>query len=216
LYLSNVSVTERTLGHRYLHDAWDAQWYSQYPSKHPNEFVVTDHHLYRCFTEDDRKSTGDQHAQILSQQFRSTFETWSKNSNRSLIVGEFSAALDQQSFPKGCNDTEKDRHRRVFLQAQLGLFEEFCAGWYFWTLKKGNGWDAGWSAKDAATAEILPGWVGGKVLKPDLNHSEKASRLQQAMGKSRAQSTTTQSANTHAPRRCPYWILGFTTGSERT
>jgi hypothetical protein len=131
-------------------------------------------------------------------------------------VGEFSAALDQQSFPRGCDDTEKDRHRRVFLQAQLGLYEEFCAGWYFWTLKKGNGWDAGWSAKDAATAEILPGWVGGKVLEPDLNDSEKASRLQQAMGKSRAQSTITQCANTRAPPRCPYWILGFTTGSERT
>ena len=175
---------------RYIHDAWDAQWYSQYPSKHPDEFLVIDHHLYRCFTAEDRGLSGDQHAQVLSQQFKHTFETWSKNSGRSLIVGEFSAALNPDSFPHGCNDTEKDRQRREFLRAQLALYEEYCAGWYFWTLKKGNGWDAGWSAKDACTAEILPGWVGGKVKKQDAGDGDRQPRLQHAFGKSKRRSRT--------------------------
>jgi hypothetical protein len=131
-----------------------------------------------------------------------------------LIVGEFSAALDQQSFPRGCDDTEKDRHRRVFLQAQLNLFEEFCAGWYFWTLKKGNGWDAGWSAKDAATAEILPGWVGGKVQKPHANDDEKESRLQEAMSKSLW--VGYPSAVSSSAYRFPYRLLELSTGSEGT
>lgn len=166
----------------YIHDAWDAQWYSQYPGKHPDEFLVVDHHLYRCFTAEDRGLSGDQHAQVLQQQFRNTFATWSKNSGRSLIVGEFSASLDPHSFPKGCDDTEKDRQRREFLRAQLALYEEFCAGWYFWTLKKGNGWDAGWSAKDASTAEILPGWIGGQIKRENAGDGDRQGRLKHAFG----------------------------------
>ncbi|KAG7531295.1 hypothetical protein FFLO_04473 [Filobasidium floriforme] len=168
LQLMNEPKNNQTLGGWYESTIRDLQ------------FVVVDHHLYRCFTAEDRGLSGDQHAQVLSQQFRHTFESWSKNAGRSLIVGEFSAALDPHSFPQGCNDTEKDRQRREFLRAQLNLYEEFCAGWYFWTLKKGNGWDAGWSAKDASTAEILPGWVGGKVKRQNAGHGDRQPRLQHA------------------------------------
>jgi glucan 1,3-beta-glucosidase len=99
-----------------------------------------------------------------------------------MIIGEFSASLDPHSFPPNCDDTEKDRHRRVFLRAQLDLYEEFCAGWFFWTLKKGNGWDAGWSAKDSMTAEILPRWVGGKVKRQDLGGVSQEQRLKGLLG----------------------------------
>jgi glucan 1,3-beta-glucosidase len=91
--------------------------------------------------------------------------SFSNKAHGSIVVAEFSAALNPSSMPKGCDSGEQDRQRRVFLRAQLDLFERTCAGWFFWTLKKGDGWDAGWSAKDAARAEILPGWVGGKVRK---------------------------------------------------
>lgn len=154
----------------YISDAWDTQWYAAYPSqKYPREFLVVDHHLYRCFTEQDRNLSGDQHAQaLLHGPFRQEFASWAgEKARRNLIIGEFSAALDNHSYPAGCDDREKDRQRRVFLRAQLDLFEQYCAGWFFWTLKKGNGWDAGWSARDAATAEILPHWVGGPVRRPE-------------------------------------------------
>jgi len=75
-------------------------------------------------------------------------------------VGEFSAALGGQ--PPGSDSGEQDRQRRVFAQAEIKLFEETCGGWFFWTLKKEQGWDAGWSLKDATQAEIMPAYVGKK------------------------------------------------------
>lgn len=62
-------------------------------------------------------------------------------------------------------DGEKDAQRRAFVHAQLEIFESHAAGYWFWTYKKGEGWDAGWSATNASQAEILPGWVGSRQFK---------------------------------------------------
>jgi aryl-phospho-beta-D-glucosidase BglC (GH1 family) len=149
---------------RYISDAWDTNHYVDFVGRQ-DTFVVLDHHLYRCFTQDDARQSGDQHAQTLCTSFGGQMSSFSDRAHGSIVIGEFSAALNPGSMPRGCGAGEQDRQRRVFLRAELDLFERTCAGWYFWTLKKGDGWDAGWSAKDAARAEILPGWVGGMVLK---------------------------------------------------
>jgi len=104
---------------------------------------------------------GDQHAAKLRADGGSAFASQSQAAKGSIVVGEWSASLD----PRGLGnapDGEKDRQRREFVRAELDLFESHAGGWWFWTLKKGQGWDAGWSAKDAARAEILPAWVGSQ------------------------------------------------------
>ena len=164
----------------YVGDAWDTQHYAGWVGGR-SDFVVLDHHLYRCFTDQDKAINGDQHAQKLRSDFSGTFGGQSKAAKGSLVVGEWSASLDPRSLPQGMPDSEKDRQRREFVRAQLELFERSTAGWWFWTYKKGEGWDAGWSARDAGRAEILPAWVGtGHVRAPDGDVKDQ--ELQKAHG----------------------------------
>lgn len=143
----------------YIGDAWDTQQYAGWVGGR-DDFVVLDHHLYRCFTDQDKAMNGEQHALKLRSEFSGTFGGQSGAAKGSLVVGEWSASLDPHSLHQGMPDGEKDRHRREFVKAQIEVFERNTAGWWFWTYKKGDGWDAGWSAKDAGRAEILPKWVG--------------------------------------------------------
>ena len=50
--------------------------------------------------------------------------------------------------------------RRAFVDAQLALYEKWCGGWYWWTLKKEIGGDVGWSMQDAVAQGIFPASVG--------------------------------------------------------
>jgi len=142
----------------YINDAWDAAWYSKIVGDRP-DFVVLDHHLYRCFTPGDIAMSGDEHAAAIRNS--SPLPALSSAARGSLIIGEWSAALNPSSLRSG-EAGEQDRQRRVWARAQLEAYEAVCAGWFFWTWKKSTGWDAGWSARDATTAEILPRWVGGR------------------------------------------------------
>lgn len=175
----------------YVSDAWDTAHYSVYAGGKP-DFVVVDHHLYRCFTPEDKALTGVQHAQKLRNEFAGTFANWCNAARGGLVVGEWSAALDD--WNKGMSDTERDRNKREFVAAQLELYNKYSAGWWFWTLKKGDGWDAGWSAKDAVTAQILPGWVGSGRFKGTPAQSTKDKAMTQGQselpGLEKSQSTS--------------------------
>ncbi|QRV91359.1 Cellulase (glycosyl hydrolase family 5 protein) [Ceratobasidium sp. AG-Ba] len=142
----------------YISDAWDAGWYSKVVGNRP-DFVVLDHHLYRCFTPGDAAMSGDEHAAALRNS--SPLPPLSSAARGSIIIGEWSAALNPSSL-RSNEAGEQDRQRRVWARAQIDAYEAVCAGWFFWTWKKGTGWDAGWSARDATTAEILPRWLGGR------------------------------------------------------
>ncbi|OXB33360.1 cytoplasmic protein [Cryptococcus neoformans] len=148
----------------YCSDAWDTDHYASWVGSR-GDFVVLDHHLYRCFTEEDKCQTGTDHANNLRFGFRGRFAQQCEAAKGSLVVGEWSASLDPRSFPQGMPDGEKDAQRRAFVQAQLEIFESHSGGYWFWTYKKGEGWDAGWSATNASQAEILPGWVGSRQFK---------------------------------------------------
>ncbi|CAE6462125.1 unnamed protein product [Rhizoctonia solani] len=139
-------------------DAWDAPWYSKIVGARP-DFVVLDHHLYRCFTPGDASMSGDEHATALRNS--APLVSLSAAARGNLIVGEWSAALNPASL-RSNEAGEQDRQRRVWARAQLDAYEASCGGWFFWTWKKGTGWDAGWCAKDATLAAILPPWVGGR------------------------------------------------------
>lgn len=165
----------------YAGDAWNTDTYAHWVGKR-DDFVVLDHHLYRCFTDEDKAMNGDQHAQKLRTQFQGAFAGQCGAAKGSVVVGEWSASLDPKALHNGMPDSEKDRQRREFVRAQLELFENHAAGYWYWTYKKGDGWDAGWSARNAAQAEILPSWVGSPRFHgaPDQNTKDQA--LQQAHG----------------------------------
>ncbi|WVQ83628.1 hypothetical protein IAT38_005769 [Cryptococcus sp. DSM 104549] len=148
----------------YCSDAWDTGHYAHFVGGR-GDFVVLDHHLYRCFTDQDKNKSGYDHANDLRGGFRGEFGSQCDAAKGSLVVAEWSASLDSHSFPPGIPDGEKDAHRRAFVAAQLELFEACAAGYWFWTYKKGEGWDAGWSAQNASQAEILPGWVGSRQFR---------------------------------------------------
>ncbi|KZO97421.1 glycoside hydrolase family 5 protein [Calocera viscosa TUFC12733] len=160
----------------YIHDAWSTYQYADLAGGR-NDWVVVDHHLYRCFTSDDTHKSGDEHAGTLRDANQMSWFSDAANKCRgNLVVAEFSAALNPGSMHGDAG--EQDRQRRVFARAQLDLYERVCGGWWFWTLKKGQGWDAGWSLKDATTAEIMPSFYGMKPpshpIQPDAANREQA------------------------------------------
>ncbi|EJT98284.1 glycoside hydrolase [Dacryopinax primogenitus] len=146
----------------YIHDAWDTHQYAELAGSR-NYWVIVDHHLYRCFTSDDSHKSGDEHAKSLRDPNQMTWFSEAANKCRgNLVVAEFSAALNPGSLHGDVG--EQDRLRRVFTRAQLDLYERICGGWWFWTLKKEAGWDAGWNLKNATTAAIMPEFYGMKRL----------------------------------------------------
>jgi aryl-phospho-beta-D-glucosidase BglC (GH1 family) len=158
----------------YIADAWNSDQYCPWAGLR-QDFVVVDQHLYRCFTDADRAKYGDQHAAELKANVLPQFRNLIKQCRGNFIIGEFSAALGGQ--PPGSDSAEQDRQRRVFAKAQLDIYEETCGGWFFWTLKKAEGWDAGWSLMNATQAEIMPAYVGKrKKAVPDDHQRDNAQK----------------------------------------
>lgn len=155
----------------YVSDAWVTDFYAGYVGSR-GDFVVMDHHLYRCFTHEDKCMTGCQHADKL-QQDQGQFAHWSQQCHNQWVVGEWSAALDDSGC-QGMSDGEKDANKRAFVKAQLDCFDRHTAGYFFWTLKTDRPWDAGWSAQNAAQAEILPASVQKQIRTPDQGQRDGA------------------------------------------
>lgn len=192
--LSSVSVPcqeiplEMTLSlivtSRYIHDAFVPWEYAPLVGKQPT-FVVLDHHLYRCFTDEDKVKSGEEHARNLNLDMAAL----SKTCNGSIVIGEWSAALDCSHR----RENESDQQRRAFCRAELDMFENFTAGWFFWTYKV-HRWDYGgnkhedgdkcWSAVAACEADIMPKWAGFKVKNNRVEgDGGQGQRLRAALGK---------------------------------
>lgn len=166
----------------FIDDARDPNWYSQFVGKR-DDFVVMDRHIYRCFTPHDEKLSGEQQAANIRGPTQDELKKLHVNAHGNIIIGEWSAALSPKGMPHGANAGEQDRQRRVFVKAQREVFNENCAGQFFWTYKKERGWDAGWSSRDASTAAILPEWVGGpRGPFNRVDDEERESLLKKAVG----------------------------------
>jgi aryl-phospho-beta-D-glucosidase BglC (GH1 family) len=137
----------------YVGDAWNADKFASWVGSR-GDFVVLDTHVYRAFTDGDKRMTGEQHAHKLRTQEINDFGRQSEAAKGSLVVCEWSGALDHGIYGNA-PDTEKDRQSRMFVAAELEVFEKHMAGWWWWTYKSVN-WMAGWSARNATQAEILP------------------------------------------------------------
>ncbi|GJE85411.1 glycoside hydrolase family 5 protein [Phanerochaete sordida] len=160
----------------YIGDSWMTDQYASFIESHANAipFTVLDHHLYRCFTQGDASTPASQHAHNLRDPNAGTPQMFARVSQKlqaaggALVVGEWSGALNPGSLQGVGDDTGV---RREYIAAQLALYEQYCAGYFFWTYKKEHAGDKGWSLRDAVAAGVFPGHVGlGKrdvVLRED-------------------------------------------------
>lgn len=148
----------------YVSDSWATDHYAPWVG-HRNDFVVLDHHLYRCFDGPDKQLNGYQHAGKLQHEFASTFLGQVGQARGNVVVGEWSAGLDESCLPHDTPAGERDAQKRAFVASQLQLFEN-TGGYFFWTLKTDRDWDSGWSARNCGQAEILPATVVLKKFNP--------------------------------------------------
>lgn len=161
----------------YLGECWKPDAYADWVVKkrrslHPQQMLVLDHHLYRCFTSQDIQKSVAEHTSSLTDEGAETPKTFARVSEKlrkvgaDLVVGEWSAALN----PGSLNGAAYDEQRK-YAEAQLALFEKYCAGSYFWTYKKGVSGDKGWSFRDAVESGTMPRWIGGLRLRSVVEES---------------------------------------------
>ena len=148
----------------YFGDCWRTEFYANYlVDKHPSALTVLDHHLYRCFTESDIRTSAESHALSLADPNAETPVMLARAAEKlgrvgcGIVIGEWSGALNPGSLRGGTKEKED------YVRAQLDLFEEHCGGWFFWTYKKQDRGDTGWSLRDAVQAGIFPPSVGLKA-----------------------------------------------------
>ncbi|KZT07057.1 glycoside hydrolase family 5 protein [Laetiporus sulphureus 93-53] len=153
----------------YIGDAWMTDEYADFISNSGAQFIVLDHHLYRCFTPQDSSTSATEHARALSDPNQSAPQMFARVSQKlegagcGLVVGEWSGALNPGSVQGIQNE---DAARRDYIAAQLQLYDRHCAGWFFWTYKKQWSGDKGWSFRDAVEAGVFPALVGLRRRKP--------------------------------------------------
>ncbi|CAL1698881.1 unnamed protein product [Somion occarium] len=201
----------------YIGDSWMTDQYAGFIERQANSipFLVLDHHLYRCFTQGDGKTSAEQHVNHLSDPNAGTPQMFARVSQKlagaggALVVGEWSGALNPGSLHGVGNDIEV---RRRFVGAQLALYERYCAGWYFWTYKKERSGDKGWSFRDAVAAGVFPSATGLKC-KPELFHNdpERQARRETAKDKALGEHSSYWS---QFPGKYEHWRFGdgFTLG----
>ncbi|KIY50259.1 glycoside hydrolase [Fistulina hepatica ATCC 64428] len=161
-YASAISELSRVDPHMplYIGECWRPHVYADFVKtlNVPN-MVVLDHHLYRCFTGEDIQTSAMQHARALADPGGGTRQTLG-NIHSGVVVGEWSGALNPGSL---LGEHDEKGH---FIRAQLDLFENTCAGSFFWTLKKQHPGDGGWGLYDAVGQNVFPSWVGPRIVRP--------------------------------------------------
>lgn len=159
----------------YIGDSWATDQYAGFIEAHAERvpFTVLDHHLYRCFTAEDGNTPVAQHTQHLRDPGAETPQMLARVSQKleaaggALIIGEWSGALNPGSL-HGVGD--EHRARTGFIAAQLALFEQHCAGYFFWTFKRQQPGDSGWSLRDAVGSGVFPSSLGIRARDAVLRH----------------------------------------------
>ena len=154
----------------YISDCWQTDEYAEFLASLPQFSSITalDHHLYRCFTSVDTHIPISQHTRSLTDAEATTPQTFARvSSNLSscssgIVVGEWSGAVNPCSL-QGMSAENETNARREYIVAQLDLYERYCAGWFFWTYKKEQPGDRGWSLRDAVSSGVFPPSIGMKT-----------------------------------------------------
>lgn len=177
----------------YISDCWQTDDYAGYISALPpcdaNPITAIDHHLYRCFTAYDTHTSITEHTKALSDTNAQTPQLFERVARKlepygsAIVVGEWSGAVNPGSL-QGFSPQEELAERRAYIDAQLSLYEKYCAGWYFWTYKKEQEGDKGWSLRDAVGAGVFPNNVARLARTSCLRDSDrKQAMMEQAKRK---------------------------------
>lgn len=155
----------------YLGDAWDTNHYTGYVGQRAasDNFLVCDYHLYRCFTPQDHRTRCEDHAHKLHPgtsphpankdgcgETTAWLQDMSHRCGGSLIIGEWSAALNPSSLHHLGNEDQQQPAKAEYAHNQWKSYDKFCAGYFFWTLKKEGGPDTGWGFYSAVERGVLP------------------------------------------------------------
>lgn len=145
----------------YIGDGWATDHYASYVGKHcsAGSPLVLDHHLYRCFTPKDHGISAEEHAHKLDPNSNGPTAQWlagiSQKANGSIIIGEWSGALNPHSFQISQIQSKLEA-RTLWSKAQWHAFERYTAGYYYWTLKKEGAPDPGWCLYTAMEKGSMP------------------------------------------------------------
>ncbi|KZT69105.1 glycoside hydrolase family 5 protein [Daedalea quercina L-15889] len=199
----------------YIGDIWQTDQYAEFLSNSGVSFVVLDHHLYRCFTPQDISTPVSQHTRSLSDPNEWAPQMFARVSQKldgaggGMIVGEWSCGLNPGSL-QGIGD--EDSAKREYVQAQLQLYDRYCAGWFFWTYKKQYR-DKGWSLRDAVASDVFPSTVGARTNGAVVDDPERTVRRDRARNEASAQHSSHWS---QYPGNYEHWRFadGFTEGWE--
>lgn len=201
----------------YLGECWRTEHYAEYISHHhrsSSSLTVLDHHLYRCFTSADIHTTAADHTHSLRDDSASTprmLATVSEKLGRvggGIVIGEWSGALNPGSLQRPGEDVEE---KREYVNAQLALFDKYCAGWFFWTYKKERRGDTGWSWQDAVERGIFPTFVGIKYRRIEADDVLARTNIrddmkEDALGKTLGLHILTLFISSHGPgKHRQYW-----------
>ena len=177
-------------------DSWQTDDFTGYLSQEAGSFqhphLVLDHHLYRCFTQEDMDIPAYDHAGRLWDLNGGARQTFARVTDKlesvgcDMIVGEWSGALN----PKSLDHLPNQGHARSqFIQAQVDLYEQYCAGYFFWTYKKQWEGDRGWSFRDAVRGGVFPKSIGLRPKRPLEHHSREARLNAREVARSRSYGT---------------------------
>jgi hypothetical protein len=167
----------------YLGDCWKMEHYADYIKSTPHSSpLILDHHLYRCFTLSDIRTSAPEHSRSLMDENAHTPRMFSQVADKlnsaggGLIVGEWSGALNPGSIT-GSSDEVKN-----YISAQLTLYEKHCGGYFFWTYKKqGSRPDRGWCLRDAVDGGVFPSRVGLLATTSANTDRERQTRARNAL-----------------------------------
>ncbi|SCU80363.1 LADA_0B06876g1_1 [Lachancea dasiensis] len=128
---------------------WPGQWADWLEDKKLTNSVVIDSHVYRCFSDDDKKKNAKQITDDLSKSLNLSSD------KADYMVGEFSCVLDGQTWDK----TKESRDECVakFGQKQTQVFQDQASwGWFFWTFKFQEGDGGEWGFRPMVEKNCIP------------------------------------------------------------
>lgn len=131
-----------------ISDGWFPQQWAEWVQEKQNQVgyigVVIDHHLYRCFSDDDKKKLPQQIISDLDGDVLTNLKDNGKGVD--YMVGEYSCVIDGQSWDRDGANNKRDELVINYGKRQVDIITQRATfGSYFWTYRfqSGNGgeWD---------------------------------------------------------------------------
>lgn len=205
-----------------LGDAWDTNYYAGFVGQRAGatNYLVNDYHLYRCFTKEDHSTQCEEHTRRIYPgntphpgdvancgKTAGWLHSMSQKCGHSLIIGEWSAALNPGSLHHLKSQEEQKKAKTGWAHTQWMAYDKFCAGYFFWTLKKEGGPDTGWCFYTAVEHGVLP-----PHLDPHRGRRRSVQDLEAQMGPAQQNASAGHEGYWNSQRGGPYEHWRFAEG----